>query len=165
MVCSKVGRVGSTLVLGWVLATGCSSQEQPDQLPPTNVSGNSGAGGAGGGGTIASDGGVAVADAGSATNDASICDPVLVRLLSQRDDAAAVSACSFALPIPSNGYDEIRVFEDESLTLQIPASASDGWTYLDASTIGLTGGYCDDALAGKIVFLYVIFTCPSHPTP
>jgi hypothetical protein len=112
----------------------------------------------------ASDSGVAVADAGSATSDASICDPVLVRLLSQRDDAA-VYACSFALTIPSNGYDEIRVFEDEALTMQVPASASDGWTYSDASTILLTGTYCDDALAGKIVFLYVIFACPGHPIP
>jgi hypothetical protein len=46
-------------------------------------------------------------------SDAAICDSVPARLLSQRDDAA-VYACSFALTIPSNGYDEIRVFEDES---------------------------------------------------
>jgi hypothetical protein len=49
--------------------------------------------------------------------------------------------------------------------MQIPASASDGWTYSDAATILLTGSYCDDALAGKFVFLHVIFTCHEGPTP
>jgi hypothetical protein len=134
MVCSNGGRIGSILILGWVLAAACSSQ----------------------GGTAS--------DAGSPTSDTAICNSVPMRLLS-KSDAGAVRDCSFALTIPSNGYDEIRVFEDESLTIQIPASAADGWTYSDASTLLLTGSYCDDAIAGKIVFPYVVFACHEGPTP
>ncbi len=161
-----------------LVAAGCSSEQQPIGITDNSSSGGSdgsggsggnnsshpagtaGASGAGGDTTSAGDGGFGVTDG----QPGALCSAGTAIVRVGGDGGA--SSCDFNSPFPGVSVSGLAIFADPALTMLIPQSASDGWTFGDAMdlTIALTGSYCDAFMAGKFSGLYFAYAC-GHPIP
>lgn len=101
-------------------------------------------------------GGTARQDAGTTeyyeTDDAQALADTLLHIATQ----LAVS-CTIKLSQSPPNWPQVAVYFDNTL---IPAFSDDGWQQVDASTLQITGSYCDQLLTGNVYQVQVVADCP-----
>jgi hypothetical protein len=68
-------------------------------------------------------------------------------------------SCTISLTQNPPNWAQVQVYFDNK---RIPALADDGWQPVDASTLQITGSYCDNLMTGEVMRLRIIADCPTY---